>query len=159
MNKNNSNNNYSHKIKVILFLIYLRIRKFSRLIIFFLLIPIFWNNRIILSRLEYKLSWQLVEVIDGDSFIARNGIRKLQIKLCGITASTEESRLYLQSLLSERDLIIDTVDKKQGQTIAEVFVREERTEIHVNSQMLTVANINNNYHICPNGDNLIRAKK
>jgi len=126
-----------------------------------LLIPVVYNGFIGWSRFNNKVPWKLIKVIDGNSFVAQKGKKQLQIKLCGISANDKESITYLQHLLSKGDLVVNTVKKEKKQIVAEIFIRESQKEIHVNSQMLIngMATIDNNYKICPNGENLIRAKK
>ncbi len=100
--------------------------------------------------------WIVVDVISGDRFIAERKGQELEVKLCGISAKSNESKKYLRSLISQGNgwVILDRVIDEDGITVAEVFVqRHDQQEIHLNTEML-MANkaILSNYKACPNAE-------
>ncbi len=104
----------------------------------------------------YNNPWIVVDIISGDRFMAERKGQELEVKLCGISAKSNESQKYLRSLINQGDgwVILDRVEKQDGITIAEVFVqRHDEQEIHLNTEML-MANkaILSNYQACPNAE-------
>ncbi len=84
---------------------------------------------------------------------------KLEVQLCGISASNEESKKYLLALLNKGDgsVVLDRVSKQEGTTIAEVFmqIKPDRREIHLNTEMVIKNQaILSNYQACPNAEYL-----
>ncbi len=100
--------------------------------------------------------WIVVDVISGDRLIVERKGQELEVKLCGISAKSNESKKYLRSLISQGNgwVILDRVIDEDGITVAEVFVqRHDQQEIHLNTEML-MANkaILSNYKACPNAE-------
>ena len=117
--------------------------------------------------LNYRLKfintdpWMVKDVVSGDRFLVERNGEKLEVQLCGISASSDESREYLRSLLNKGDgsVILDKVQKKDGLTIAEVFMQIEPDyvqEIHLNTEMVLKgkAILGADYKACPNAEYL-----
>lgn len=75
--------------------------------------------------------WQLVSVTDGDTIVVRKGwkgSKQEKIRLCGIDAPEskqqlgEESKAYLQQLLTSDVGIVPVERDRYGRLVAEVFV-------------------------------------
>ena len=104
----------------------------------------------------YNNPWIVVDVISGDRLIVERKGQELEVKLCGISAKSNESKKYLRSLISQGNgwVILDRVIDEDGITVAEVFVqRHDQQEIHLNTEMLMARKaILSNYKACPNAE-------
>jgi hypothetical protein len=151
-------------MKAKLFLFYLRIRKLLPAIALLCLAVTIYNQ-----FLDYRTQlaiadtspWIVEEILTGDRFIASRSGKQVEVKLCGVTAGNE-SRDYLHSLLNKGDLVIDTVRKDDGITVAEVFVQlkpDYEREIHLNTEMVMggMATLDNP-DICPSAEYLKMAE-
>ena len=112
--------------------------------------------------LNYRLKfintdpWMVKDVVSGDRFLVERNGEKLEVQLCGISAS-EDSQEYLRSLLNKGDgsVILDRVRKQDGMTIAEVFMqlKSNKQEIHLNTEMLMKGQAKlADYKACPNAE-------
>ncbi len=119
--------------------------------------------------LNYRLKfintdpWMVKDVVSGDRFLVERNGEKLEVQLCGISASSG-SQEYLRSrrdplrgsLLNKGDgsVILDKVQKKDGLTIAEVFMQiTDQQEIHLNTEMLMKGKAKlADYKACPNAE-------
>ena len=102
-----------------LFLAYLKIKSLLPAIAFislFLTGMNHWQN----TRIIPSDPWIVTDVVSGDSFIASRKQKRFQVKLCGISANSDESREYLRSLLNQGDgsVVVNPVQTKGGVTIA-----------------------------------------
>ena len=96
-----------------------------------------WEN----TRITSTTPWIVKDVVSGDSFIASRKQKRFQVKLCGISANSDESREYLRSLLNKGDgsVVVNPVRTEWGVTIAEVFVQlkpDYERESHLNTEMV-----------------------
>ncbi len=75
-----------------------------------------WEN----TRITSTTPWIVKDVVSGDSFIASRKQKQFQVKLCGISANSDESKEYLRSLLNQGDgsVVVNPVRTKWGVTIA-----------------------------------------
>ncbi len=146
-----------------LLLVYLKIQPLLltvAVIGLFLILMNHWEN----TRITSTTSWIVKDVVSGDSFIASRKQKQFQVKLCGISASSDESREYLRSLLNKGDgsVVVNPVQTEWGVTIAEVFVQlkpDYETENHLNTEMVMagVATIAD-YKSCPSAEYLEMAE-
>ncbi len=62
-------------------------------------------------------------------FIASRKQKQFQVKLCGISANSDESKEYLRSLLNKGDgsVVVNPVRTEWGVTIAEVIIHSPPT--------------------------------
>ncbi len=93
------------------------------------------------AKFANTLPWIVKDVVSGDSFIASRKQKRFQVKLCGISANSDESKDYLRSLLNQGDgsVVVNPVQTKWGVTIAEVFVQlkpDYERESHLNTEMV-----------------------
>ena len=112
--------------------------------------------------LNYRLKfintdpWMVKDVVSGDRFLVERSGKKLEVQLCGISAKSDESKEYLRSLLNKGDgsVILDKVQKKDGLTIAEVFMQiTDQQEIHLNTEMVLKGKAKlADYKACPNAE-------
>ena len=114
----------------------------------------FLNHRLKLANTD---PWIVTDVISGDRLMVERSGEKLEVQLCGISASNEESQAYLRSLIAQGDgsVILDRVSKQEGTTIVEAFVqlKPDRREIHLNTEMVIKNQaILSNYKACPNAE-------
>ncbi len=84
--------------------------------------------------------------------------KKLEIQLCGIYAKSQRSKAYLRSLLNQGNLVVNSVKKEDGLTIAEVFVQlkpDYVQKIHPSTEMVMaeVATVVD-YQACPSAEYL-----
>ena len=152
------------------FLIYFRSKPLLKAIAFLGLVAIFYNQYLNHPlKLRNPNPWIVTDVISGDRFLVERSGKKLEVQLCGISASSDESKAYLRSrrdplrgsLLNKGDgsVILDKVQKKDGLTIAEVFMQIEPDyvqEIHLNTEMVLKgkAILGADYKACPNAEYL-----
>ena len=123
-----------------LFLAYLKIKSLLPAIAvigLFLTLMNHWQN----TRITSTTPWIVKDVVSGDSFIASRKQKQFQVKLCGISANSDESREYLRSLLNKGDgsVVVNSVRTEWGVTIAEVFVQlkpDYERESHLNTEMV-----------------------
>ena len=144
------------------FLIYFRSKPLLKASAFLFLVGIFYNQHLNHPlKLRNPNPWIVTDVVSGDRFLVERNGKKLEVQLCGISASSDESREYLRSLLNKGDgsVILDKVQKKDGLTIAEVFMQIEPDyvqEIHLNTEMVLKgkAILGADYKACPNAEYL-----
>ena len=140
------------------FLIYFRSKPLLKAIAFLGLVAIFYNQYLNHPlKLRNPNPWIVTDVISGDRFLVERSGKKLEVQLCGISASSDESKAYLRSLLNKGDgsVILDKVQKKDGLTIAEVFMqlKSNKQEIHLNTEMLMKGKAKlADYKACPNAE-------
>ena len=126
-------------------------------VIAFLSIAITAVNQYLNYRLKFINTdpWMVKDVVSGDRFLVERNGEKLEVQLCGISAS-EGSQEYLRSLLNKGDgsVILDKVQKKDGLTIAEVFMQiTDQQEIHLNTEMVLKGKAKlADYKACPNAE-------
>ncbi len=111
-----------------LFLAYLKIKSLLPAIAFislFLTVMNHWQN----TRIVPSDPWIVKDVISGGlgsaearsvRFIASRKQKQFQVKLCGISANSDESKEYLRSLLNKGDgsVVVNPVRTEWGVTIA-----------------------------------------
>ncbi len=150
------------------FLIYFRSKPLLKAIAFLFLVGIFYNQHLNHPlKLRNPNPWIVTDVISGDRFLVERSGKKLEVQLCGISASSDESKEYLRSrrdplrgsLLNKGDgsVILDRVRKQKETTIAEVFVQiKTEQEIHLNTEMVLKgkAILGADYKACPNAEYL-----
>ncbi len=119
-----------------------------------------WQN----TRIVPSDPWIVKDVVSGDRFIASRKGKEFKVKLCGISANSDESKEYLRSLLNKGDgsVVVNPVRTKGGVTIAEVFVQlkpDYERESHLNTEMVMagVATIVD-YKDCPSAEYLEMAE-
>ena len=127
----------------------------------FLIAMNYWQH----TRITLTTPWIVKDVVSGDRFVASRKSKNFKVKLCGISANSDESREYLRSLLNKGNgsVEVNTVRTEWGVTIAEVFVQlkpDYEREIHLNSEMVMagVANVAEDYQDCPSAEYLERAE-
>ena len=140
------------------FLVYLKFKPILYAIAV-LSIAITIYNQYLNHRLKFVNTdpWMVKDVVSGDRFLVERSGKKLEVQLCGISAKSDESKEYLRSLLNKGDgsVILDKVQKKDGMTIAEVFMqlKSNKQEIHLNTEMLMKGKAKlADYKACPNAE-------
>ena len=124
-------------MKAKLFLFYLRYRKpiifCSAAIALVSVVSNFW--------LEYRArfaphpSWQVVDVESGDRLTVAHEERTKTIQLCGISASGEEAKDYLRSLIERGDGTVE-IERVGKENLSEAWVLlkpDFEQQIHLNT--------------------------
>lgn len=120
-----------------------------------------WQN----TRILPSTPWIVQDIVSGDRFTASRKHKQFQVKLCGISANSDESKDYLRSLISQGNgsVVVNPVKTEWGITVAEVFVQlkpDSERESHINSEMVMagMANLAEDYKNCPSAEYLERAE-
>ena len=139
---------------------YLRIKPLLYAIAILCLAVIIYNQ-FLNHRLKFVNTdpWIVTDVISGDRLMVERSGEKLEVQLCGISASNEESQAYLRSLIAQGDgsVVLDRVSKQNNLIVAEAFVqiKPDHQEIHLNTEMILKGKaILADYKACPNAEYL-----